>query len=741
MSSSKAVDEEKLFSQSAVDKDPIGRFRLVAAAFGAFVSLLCLTMLGAYQYSNYLTAIKIQNAFTDQFTGALLDKLSEFDTKARGLHAMLQTLNEQDQYAKQFHIYIRSSMVWEDLPRLLANKKDLFSQIQEMMTAPGSPISTQDKIETGSPNNYSTDQVLLRIRDPKTSVSSIEKPALELILPLRRNWLEHAGSEAERSEKLGLLHLEIDANQLNETIQLLQDTTEFSARVQFTDYSNNQYEIQSDKFSQSYSTIFYPSFPTLTRDIGKYGGNINLEVRPTDRTYQIAGFGIIEMCLKILACFAAGILSWLLLSYNFHKAFIRQRLKLMRQLESTNEQLQHQTQKLAASHRNSEDFIGILGHEIRNPLSTLRYIQSELETMPLNEDAQVLLAIQRSALSTALDTLNNTLDLKKMELSALQLESIDFEPLLIIEEIRGLIAVQCRNKRIALQINLDPTIPAWIKGDPLRLKQVLLNLLNNAVKFTHVGGFIQLEIRNSGVTEDRVTLDFKVIDSGHGIEPGMIKKLLEPYKQADSSIARQYGGTGLGLNIASRIIQLMGGMLQIDSKIGIGSTFGFALAFKIIQPSRKELNNLEDLDKDRRMSDLQKQFDPATEKLTLVYVDDNDFNLMIAEELTKRTAHQLFTFSKPSDALQFLKEASTRVDVVLSDINMPEMNGLQFAQRVLQLGTNTKLFTVAMTASTEEEILLMNTEALDCILTKPFNLKNIVNAYNEFRSKQKNLCT
>lgn len=740
MGENKAIDMSELFSHFIRNKDPIGRFRSTAGLIGAFVSIVCLGMLVVYQYSNYMTAIKIQRAFTNQFQDKLLSRLSDFEAKAKGLQAMLQVLNEKDQLAKNSHFYVRSSMVWSDLPQLLANNNNLFSQINEKGTIAQDTISMQTKSKADEAIDYASNQSLLRVKQPKASDASIKKPELELITPLWHSLSELTSNEIKPPQKLGLLHLQLDANELQETVQLLQDTTKFSVRVRFTDASENQYLVQSDKFSLADASFFHPAFPQLTRDLAVYGGNLTLELRPTEDTYRIAGFGTLAMCLKITACFVAGLLSWLLLSYIFYRAFIRHRLHLLHQLENTNKQLQHQTQKLDASLKNSEDFIGVLGHEIRNPLSTLRYIQAELESMELNEDAHKLLGIQKSALHTALDTLNNTLDLKKMELSALQLEFIEFEPLLIVEEIRGLIAVQCRNKRIALLINLDPTIPLLIKGDPLRLKQVLLNLLNNAVKFTRTGGIIELEIRNNAVTGTYVALDFKIIDSGDGIEPRMISKLLEPYQQADSSIARQYGGTGLGLNIASRIVQLMGGSLQIESTLGIGSKFSFTLVFETSQFQRKSLKKAEDFDKDRRVSDLQKQFDPATEKLTLVYVDDSDFNLQIAEELTKRTAHQLFLFSSPSEALQFLKETSKKVDVILSDVNMPEMNGLRFAQRVRTLKTSSRVFMAAMTASSDEEILLMNTHDFDCILTKPFDLVRVVNAHHEFRSRQNLIC-
>ena len=735
MFSQAGIEVSKLFGRLMQHKDPFNRLRFNAVLFGSMVFSLCLGMLFTYQYTNFRTAIKIRQAFTDQYQDVVLAKLADFETKAKGLQAILQVINEKQGYAKDFDIHVQSSMVWSHLPKLFRNKNKIFSNIDDsddfFSAQAHSEAPAYSELSSSSPNNPT-----LLIKEQTQTGSRLDIPQLELVLPLFKTSTEVIENGGEKSELLGTIHLELNEKELLETLQLLQNATKFSASLVFTDAANKQYRLQSDKFPNNYSTFFSPEFPNLIRNIPVFNGNLALQLKPTDDVLRIAGFGETEILAKIIACVLIGFLSWLMLSHSFHKAFVRQRLQMLSELEKAHQELQEKTQQLDASKNNSEDFIGILGHEIRNPLSTLKHIQAELNCIDLPDDVKRLLAIQDTALCTALDTLNNTLDLKKMELSALQLELVDFEPLLIIEEIRGLIAVQCRNKKIALQINLSRSIPSRIKGDPLRLKQVLLNLLNNAVKFTRTGGVIELAIQLFDVSENQVELGFQVIDSGNGIEASMIDKLLEPYKQADSSIARQYGGTGLGLNIASRIIRLMGGELAIHSKIGVGSNFTFRLKFELCQLT----NDLEieqvDHDKERRMSALQEQFDSATEKLKLLYVDDNDFNLMIAGELTNKSPHQLFPFSNPVEALEFLKESSGTVDIILSDVYMPDMNGLEFARNVRNTRTGAQVFIGAMTATSEEDLLLLDTEDFDCVLSKPFHLGKIIKRFEEFRSKK-----
>lgn len=716
----------KFFSRMVEDQNSISRFQVVAVGTGVLVIALCLIALQIYQYNNLRTVTKIQNAFTEQYQDLIKTRLSDLETKAEGVQTLLQTLNKDNSHAKGFHIQVKSAQIWSDLPKFLENKSELFSEKQNTVaTTPANSEPTDPTTEYPWPAK----PVLLVGHG-----ANGQSPPLELALPLREKPMPIAASAEQPEDLLGVIHLELNLKDLQQTLELLEDTTKFSASLRFTDINQQSVLLHSKSFLVDYNTPFSPNFPDVLRHMDAFGGHIDLQLKPTEHTLRIAGFGTYAVIAKVLTCFVLGFLTWLVLTYVFHRFFIHQRLRLLAKLEKANCDLRDQTRKLDASQRNSEDFIGILGHEIRNPLSSLKYIQTELATLDLPDNAKRLIAIQESALTTALDTLNNTLDLKKMELSALELETIEFEPLLIMEEIRGLISVQCRNKRIVLNIHLDRAIPSRIKGDPLRFKQVLLNLLNNAVKFTRTGGSVELVVTTESINQRYVTLRFQVIDTGDGIEPHMIEKLLEPYQQADSSIARQYGGTGLGLNIASRIIHLMGGTLKINSKPGEGSNFTFNLRFELCEQHSLAVDLLNDPDKDRRLTALQHQFDPTTKKLTLLYVDDNDFNLMIANELTRKSGHQLFSFTNPRDAIMFLDQSSTGVDIVLSDLHMPDIGGSQFAFEVRQTKAGSTVFLAAMTASQEEELKIMNTSNFDWVFKKPFNLEKIIDCFEKFKT-------
>ncbi len=729
----KVLSIDRLFSHFVRKNSSIHRVQSIAIAFGIAITVLAILVLATNQYSNFTAAQKIQNAFGKQYAGLISGKLSKYDNEARGLQALLYALNKDEPQFGAVHVHLRSSWMWNDLSRLVELKESWLN-----FESPGNDISVSETGETMPRESEfvfrSTDLPVLLVRKSTTPQHEEERLSLFLALPLLQ---KPQTFDMGKQDAASSLLIEINPLDLQKTLDLFEYTTKFATRLEFTNDINQQFVMHSGQFNQFNETVFAPAFPVVSNEMNALGGRWILQLRPTMDTLKFAGFDARSMALKLTGCFLLGFLAWLLISYSFHRVFMRQRQKLLDNLEQANLDLIEQTHKLHSSKRNAEDFIGILGHEIRNPLTTLRHVQEELSGIELPDHVQHLIGIQNSALTTALDTLNNTLDLKKMELSALQLEIIPFEPLLIIDEIRGLIALQCRNKRIALNIELDRAIPPIIKGDPLRIKQVLLNLMNNAVKFTSTGDMIELVVQVHSVAHRSVSLKFEVIDSGHGIDPAMLGKLMEPYSQADSSIARQYGGTGLGLNIASRIVQLMGGKLQIESTLGIGSKFKFELSFEIAEAIDRGESVFQNLDKNRRLSALQQQFDPDQRRLNLLYVDDNDFNLMIADELLKKSGHQLFTFGSPSEALEFVKQSNGNIDIIISDLHMPEMSGFEFARRVRQTRCGDLALLAAMTASGPAEADEIVHGDFDCVLTKPFDLKKIIRSYDEFKAREK----
>lgn len=726
MESSVVGDPNECFLSPVTKRSGFNRFQALALGLGVFVTLLSLAMVFVYQSINIRTTTKIQNAFIEQYSGLIAGKFNDFDSKLKGLQAFLSVLNKNNNEISGFHINVNSSDVWIELHGLLSSSDSLFAASGLSFDSDHAQFDSQTELTP-----------FLNVKRQENPLKADHQFRLILSVPMLASVDPLLLSEIERPRVLGMLNMQLNIDQLQKILDLLENTTKFAASLQFSNSLGHSFSINSKLFYTKHDTFYSPEFPRVTRSLQALGGDWTLELKPTLTTLELAGMGNSKMVLKLAACIAMGIVAWLILSYISHLFFTRQRQRLLDNLERTNAELTMQTSLLDASKKNAEDFIGILGHEIRNPLVTMNCVYAELERLELNQDAQKLLEIHGAALTTALDTLNNILDLKKMEVSALQLEHIEFEPLTIVNEMRGFIAVQCRSKRVTLKTDLDRAIPLKLMGDPLRLKQVLMNLMNNAVKFTRVGSAVELNVGVKEISLNQVTLSFEVSDCGDGIEPSMIKKLLEPYQQADSSIARHYGGTGLGLNIASRIILLMGGELQIESNIGVGTKCRFDLPFEYFGERKVNLLKRCEFDTDTWFQSKQQRPERQDGRLTMLYVDDNQFNLMIAEELLKKSNHQLVTFSSPKDALAFLDSCSEKIDIVISDLNMPEMSGIEFARHVRQGRYSNTLFLAVMTASSLEETQMLRVEDFDCVLAKPFNLEKIVISFDEFRSKAK----
>ncbi|NRF71152.1 response regulator [Aquincola sp. S2] len=328
-------------------------------------------------------------------------------------------------------------------------------------------------------------------------------------------------------------------------------------------------------------------------------------------------------------------------------------------------------------------FLAHMSHEIRTPMNAIigmgyLLLQEELKA-PQRDQVQ---KIHRAA-TLLLGIINDILDFSKIEADRLDLEAIVFDPRDVLEGVSDIVGLAAKDKGLALQVELPPGLPKALEGDPSRLRQVLLNLGQNAVKFTERGG-VTLRVRVVEAQADAVRLRFEVQDSGIGMSIDQRQRLFQPFTQGEASTSRRYGGTGLGLAISQRLVHMMGGDIDVESLPGQGSRFGFELRLPLRSPARP-----------------QRAPAPADPSRLIgrrvLLVEDNPINAEIALSLLRRAKLEVDVAEDGEQALQMLEGA--RYDAVLMDCLMPVLDGYEATRRLRQDPRWQDLPVIAMTAN------------------------------------------
>ncbi len=368
------------------------------------------------------------------------------------------------------------------------------------------------------------------------------------------------------------------------------------------------------------------------------------------------------------------------------------------------------TAKDEAERANSakSEFLANMSHEIRTPLNTITGYTYLLKNSDLISKQKEYADKIDMAANNLLGIINEILDFSKIEARRMTLEMVDFDLFMILDNLCGMVGFEAQLKVVKLDLNIRPDVPQYLKGDPVRLKQVILNLLANSVKFTHEGS-IDILVELLEKEQNYVNLRFNVTDTGIGISEEQKKSLFQAFTQGDASTSRKYGGTGLGLAICKKMVQLMGGHIKVESEIGKGSTFSFTANFAIADSIPIEQEKAE-------MAKLAKIF--AKKKILLI--EDNLINLQMTKEILDQLGFDTDTAENGFIALQRVEQ--NFYDAILIDIRMPEMDGYETTRRIRGLKGTEKLPIIALSADAVEGVAEKAKAAgMNGYLTKPLN--------------------
>jgi len=388
-------------------------------------------------------------------------------------------------------------------------------------------------------------------------------------------------------------------------------------------------------------------------------------------------------------------------------------LNMMQDIEESRVRAEELRDEAEAATKAKAAFLATVSHEIRTPMNGVMGMLELMKSTPLNMDQKDMVRVMGESAETLLTVINDILDFFKIEAGKLELENIEMSLREVMEGVSSLFASNIHSKELDLLVHVDPSIPDRVKGDSVRIRQIVSNLLSNAIKFTEKG-FVTIELSIEGANDGQAMYRFNICDTGIGMTEEQMSKLFQAFSQADTSTTRKFGGSGLGLTICQRLVELMGGEIGVDSEKGKGSCFWFTLPF--------EQTNLELAIDNAALSDV-----------SVLVCDQLSESQKVFDEYLRAGGSDVFVVTTTDEALSALKQKSlSKHNVAIVDIEFYDEDIEKFIGQLREAGknNNTKILLVAPPNNALARSLV-NKELLDGFLTKPVFLNSLFRSVRE----------